>query len=135
MWTARSANRFSFVFGMATVALLVAAAVGAGLRGKWGGVTATAIGAVLVVVFMVVVGRSRRESAVLAAGLARDERQAYLQLRAYATVGQAFLVLFVGLLAFDLIRGVSGPWGWLLGFGGLVGSVTLFISRELEKSA
>ena len=75
------------------------------------------------------------ETSVLLAGRANDERQAYLQLRAYATVGQAMMGLFVVLFAIDLLRGTSGPWGWLVAVCGMIGAGTLFVLRQREQYA
>ncbi len=98
MWTARQANRVADRWLVLASVFLVAWGVGHALRGNW--ISAGFLLVMAVLNFALNRRRARRWDAeaklhgqtsdmALLSGRAGDEREAYIQLRAWANVGQA----------------------------------------------
>ncbi|HSK95405.1 MAG TPA: hypothetical protein VK891_02220 [Euzebyales bacterium] len=129
MWTIEKANRAGAVFDAAIVGLVLALGV-AELRGG-----RAAAGATLIVVAGVIAAlswwRPRAEGTVLAVGRANDERQAGVQLRTWALVGQVYMIGFMVLAAATALGGGDGGmWLLLVAVGGVVGLVATVVLRR-----
>jgi hypothetical protein len=133
MWTVKQNNRVATLIEAVWLGAPVVAGIVAAFLGHWLAVLAAAAVVAWVGAGMVLGRRARGEARVLLFGRARDERQANLQLRAYATVGQAVMVVFIVGFGIELARLSFGVWTFLLAFAGLVGALTLMILREFEK--
>ncbi len=121
MWTIRQARRWATVTVAILPAMMLAFAVRAALSRDWVGVAIVlAIGAAFVAQNA---RRVRRDpEAASGQGFARDEREAYIQLRGLAAVGQAAILISFGLLAAVIVTNPHPRWyTWLviLLFGGL----------------
>jgi hypothetical protein len=133
MWTVKQNNRVATFMEVVYVVVGAAAGIVAAVLGHWLAVLAAAAVVAWVAAGMVLGRRTRGEPKLLLFGRARDERQAHLQLRAYATVGQASMVVFIVGFGVELARLSFGVWTILLAFAGVVGIVSIVILRELEK--
>ena len=133
MWTVKQNNRVATLIEVVWLGAPAVAGVVAAFLGHWLAVLAAAAVVAWVGAGMVLGRRARGETHVLLFGRARDERQANLQLRAYATVGQAVMAVLIVGFAVELARLSFGVWTFLLAFAGLVGVLSLVILREFEK--
>ena len=133
MWTIKQNNRFATFIEVVWLVMPAVAGTVAALLGHWLAVLAAGAVVAWTAAGMALGRRARSEPKILLFGRARDERQANLQLRAYATVGQAVMVAFIVGFGVELARLSFGVWTVLLAFAGLVGTVALVMMRELEK--
>jgi hypothetical protein len=119
MWTTKQANRFAAALDVAAMGVVAAMLVGFAAKEEWG------VAASLVLIMASVGVRSWRrrrrgiadDNMLPVDGRARDERDAYIQLRAWAVVGQAAAIgslVLVGVGAFQ-VRLVP----WLLPIAGV----------------
>ncbi len=134
MWTIRQARRWATVTVAILPAMMLAFAVRAALSRDWVGVAIVlAIGAAYTAQ---VARRVRRDpEAASEQGFARDEREAYIQLRGLAAVGQAAILISFGVLVAVVVRNPHPHWYlWvtllLTGALGLVQATTVGYLRR-----
>jgi hypothetical protein len=132
MWTARQANRVADWLVLAQV-LLVAWGVGRAVRGDW--IEAGFLIVMAVLFFALDRRRVRRWDAeaklhgqtsdmALLGGRAGDEREAYIQLRAWANVGLAAVVIATLATAVVMATGELNPmWFAAVGTLAVLGAV------------
>ena len=74
--------------------------------------------------------RPRAEGVALVVGRANDERQAGVQLRTWAIVGQVYMAVFIVLATVAAVAGQDQIWLLLVGLGGLTGLVATVVLRR-----
>lgn len=129
MWTIEQANRAGVVVDVALVTLLGVMGLAGFLQGR--PVEGVVLAAVAAAVAAASFWRPRSEGPALFVGRANDERHAAVQLRAWALVGQVYMVGFMALAAVAALRG-GDENGWLLlvGVGGLTGLLATAVLRR-----
>lgn len=128
MWTTKQANNAALAVDLTMTVVIVVLAVRAVIDGFWLG----AAGFAAMVGYLAYRAATRhRRGADMLEGRAGDEREAYIQLRTWATIGQASVLAVLALLAIDVARGEYGNWYLaLLGFGAVhFASVTWLKAR------
>ena len=112
MWTTKQANQAILAFETLGAVVLGVVAVSAAMRAQWSTVIAVAV--LLALGFVSFRRRQRGGAPSTLNELARDERDAYIQLRAWALVGQAAMAALLVLAAIDVWQAPSARWVWPL---------------------
>jgi hypothetical protein len=132
MWTIKQANRTAVAMNVLFVALMVALGTATLVHGRQAEAATWFVFALLVGV--AARWRPRSETFALLVGRANDERQAWLQLRIWAAVGQAYAALFAVLTIVAAFASEDPwdqqPWFLLIGVAGVVGVVAALVLRR-----
>jgi hypothetical protein len=127
MWTTKQNNRVALVFvTLGTVGFAAIAAIPLAAERRWG--WALAIGAAAAAVAGTTARRYWRNSSfgVFSQGKATDEREAYIMLRSWATVGQVGMAASLALVVVDAFgKPQLGTGFWLLVLFSLTQLVTV----------
>jgi hypothetical protein len=122
----RASARFNAAMFAIPVVLLFSAVVHNSWTLGWSALTIAGLMAAFTVI-----GRFTGETGRFLTGRVDDERNAEIQIRAWANVGQVLMVLFVAMWLIRIVMDGDGAlrgalqWIWLLAIGALVGAGTV----------